>query len=246
MLNEEGELQLVISSFSDITQHRKLILQFNEQEIIRQKQLLQVTIDAQEKERREIGRELHDNISQHLTITRLHLEVAKEMAQGPLSEAINLAHKSLLGIVNEIRILSHSLVPPSINDIGLIASVQDLCDSLVSSGSYILDFNHEGFTEEVMPENMRLTLYRIIQEQINNIMRHSEASRIFISLQIVDDTILLFVEDNGKGFEPKKVRKGMGFTNISNRAGLFGGLVRIDSAPGKGCVIEVEIPVLGQ
>lgn len=246
VFNDDGELHLVISSYSDISEHRRLIMQLNEQEIIRQKHLLQVTIDAQEKERREIGRELHDNISQHITITRLHLEVAKELAIGPLSEAINLAHKSLLGIVNEIRKLSHSLVPPSINDIGLTASIQDLCDSLVSSGEYIINFHSEGFDEDITPENMRLTIYRIIQEQVNNIIRHSGAKKINISLQMVEDTILLLIEDDGKGFDAKKVRKGLGLTNISNRAGLFGGRVSVDSQPGKGCVVEVEIPLLGQ
>ena len=241
VLDSGGVMQYVIASYLNITEHRRLSQQLNEQELTRQKQLLQVTIDAQERERREIGRELHDNISQHLTITRLHLEVARELARGELGEAINLAHKSLLGIVNEIRKLSHSLVPPSLNDIGLAASIQDMCDGL--RGSFTIEFIYEGFNEDVLPENMRLTIYRIIQEQINNIIRHSNASRIFISLQTIDDSILLFIEDDGRGFNVNKVKKGLGFTNMSNRAGLFGGRVKIDSSEGKGCLVEIEIPI---
>jgi PAS domain S-box-containing protein len=241
VLDENGELNYVITSYANITEHKKLTQQLNEQELIKQKHLLQVTIDAQERERREIGRELHDNISQHLTITRLHLEVAKELADGELSEAINRAHKSLLGIVNEIRRLSHSLVPPSLSDIGLTASVQDMCDGL--SGSYVIEFMHDGFDETDLPENLKLTLYRIIQEQVNNIIRHANAKKIFISLQFIEGTILLFIEDDGQGFEMNAVRKGMGFTNIRNRAGIFGGTVKVDSSDGKGCLVEVEIPV---
>ncbi len=243
VLDEHGELQYVITSYSNITEHRKLTQKLNEQELNKQKQLLQVMIDAQERERMEIGRELHDNISQHLTITRLHLEVARDLAEHDLSDSIQMAHKSLLDIVNEIRKLSHSLVPPSINDIGLVASVQDLCDGLKHSNSFQVDFRHDEFDEGLLPDNMRLMIYRIIQEQVNNILRHSEANRVFISLQVMDDSLLLFVEDNGKGFDPRQVNRGIGFLNIRNRAGLFGGKVSVDSNPGKGCLVEVEIPL---
>jgi|GEM_PF-2015234 len=243
VLDKNGVMQYAITTYANISDHRKLTQQLNEQELNKQKHLLQVTIDAQEREREEIGRELHDNISQHLTITRLHLEVARELATGEMEEAINLAHKSLLGIVNEIRRLSHSLVPPSLNDIGLAASIQDMCDGLRTS--FQIDFLHEGFNEELLPQNMRLTIYRIIQEQVNNIIRHAHATRISISLQMIDGSILLFIEDNGQGFDPRKVRKGLGFMNITNRAGLFGGTIKVDSAEGKGCFIEIEIPIPG-
>lgn len=243
VLDENGVLQSVIASYANITEHRELTQKVTEQEIVRQKQLLQVTIDAQERERKEIGRELHDNISQHITITRLHLEMAKEKATGELLSSINQAHKSLLSIVNEIRMLSHSLVPPSINDIGLIASIQDLCDDLINTKSFAINLRHDGFQEELLPENMKLMFFRIIQEQINNIIRHSQATKIFISLQPIEDSVILLVEDNGTGFDPVTVKKGMGFQNIRNRVGLFGGTVRIDSGEGKGCLLEVEIPL---
>lgn len=243
VLDEEGVVQTVIASYANITEHRDLTQKLTEQEILRQKQLLQVTIDAQERERREIGRELHDNISQHLTMTRLHLEMIREKADGELLDFINIAHRSLLSIVNEIRMLSHSLVPPSINDIGLVASVQDLCDNLNNSSSYTIDLRVDEFDEDQLPENMKLMIYRIIQEQVNNVLRHSGASQLFISLQIIEDSVMLLVEDNGKGFDPATVKKGMGFLNISNRVGLFNGSVRIGSEPGKGCMLEVEIPL---
>jgi signal transduction histidine kinase len=148
-----------------------------------------------------------------------------------------------MDIVTEIRHLSQSLVPPSLNDIGLIASIEDLCSPLKTTHAFTVDFQYHKFNESLLPENMKLMLFRIIQEQINNIIRHAEAQSILVSLKTGDDRVTLLVSDNGKGFDLKSVKKGLGFDNISNRAGLFGGKLRIITAPGKGCSVGVTIPL---
>jgi PAS domain S-box-containing protein len=242
VLDTKGNLLHVISSFTDITEQKSLSGQLLEQEIQRQKQLMQATIDGQEKERREIGRELHDNINQRLTTTRLYLEVAKEKAGGELLIMINQAHKGLLDIVTEIQHLSQSLVPPSLNDIGLVASIEDLCEPLKNTHAFSIDFRYHAFNEELLPDNLKLMLFRIIQEQVSNIIRHANANAIRISLNDSNGFVILSVSDNGKGFDLATVKKGLGFDNISNRAGLFGGELKIDTTPGKGCFIEVTIP----
>ena len=244
VLDARGNILHVISSFADITEQKNLSLQLMEQEIQKQKQLMQATIDGQEKERHEIGRELHDNISQHLTTTRLYLEVAKEKADGEMLKMISQAHKGLLDIVSEIRQLSQTLVPPSLSDIGLIESIQDLCDSLKNTHAFKIDLQCHPFDETLLPEKMKLMLYRIFQEQINNIIRHSGADAIHAMLQTAERQVILSVADNGKGFDPKTVKKGLGFDNMSNRANLFGGKVKIDSEPGKGCIVQVTIPLV--
>ena len=146
-----------------------------EQEIQKQRQLTQATIDGQEKERLEIGKELHDNISQHLTTTKLYLEVGRDKASDEVQEMIMLAHKNLSDIINELRLLSQSLVPPTLGDLGMIESIQDLCDSLRRAHTFQIEFDSRHFNEEVMPENLKLMLFRIIQEQMNNIIRHAHA-----------------------------------------------------------------------
>jgi len=243
VLDDQGNIRYIISSFTNITDLKRLSRQLAEQEIQKQKQLMQATIDAQEKERREIGRELHDNISQHLTTTRLYLEVAKDKAEGELLEMIGRAHKGMLGIVNEIRKISESLVPPSLNDIGLVESIRDLCDPLRNTHAFKVDFKHYQFDEVLLPDNMKLMLFRIIQEQVNNIIRHSNADSILISLQTSKHQLILSVADNGRGFDPATVKKGLGLDNISNRAGLFGGKLNLDTSPGRGCAIRVTIPL---
>jgi PAS domain S-box-containing protein len=209
----------------------------------KQRQLTQATIDGQEKERLEIGKELHDNINQHLTTTRLYLEVAHEKAQGDVQEMIRLSHKTLVGIIDEIRRMSQSLIPPTLGDLGLVESISDLCDALRRAHTFQVEFYNRHFSEENLPSNVKLMLFRIIQEQISNIIRHSAASRIQIKLQSDAEYLILTVSDNGKGFDRENVKKGLGFTNILNRAGLFNGTMEVETAPGKGCTLTVIFPV---
>jgi len=242
ILDSNGNIQNVITSFTDITEQKRLSQELIDQEIHRQRLLTQATIDGQEKERQEIGKELHDNINQHLTTTRLYLEVAREKATGEVLEMIRLAHKNLADIVNEIRNLSQSLVPPTLGDLGLVESIHELCDALKRAHSFQVEFHHRHFTEEALPANLKLMIFRIIQEQVSNIIRHAHASLMHIRLQSDAEYVILDIHDNGKGFDLSHFKKGMGLSNIANRADLFDGKVDINTAPGKGCTITVTIP----
>jgi PAS domain S-box-containing protein len=245
ILDDNKEILHVICSFTDITEQKKLSTALVGQEIQKQRLLTQATIDAQEKERREIGKELHDNISQHLTTTRLYLEVAQEKAvKQEVRDMISHAYKELNDIINEIRKLSQSLVPPTLGDIGLVESIQDLCEALERTHKIEIDFNHRSFTEQVMAENMKLMLFRVIQEQINNIMRHSGADTITLFLQSDAEQVGLTINDNGRGFDTiTESKRGLGLTNMNNRVSLFNGKLEIWSAQGKGCTLMVTVPL---
>lgn len=243
VFDEDQHLIHVICSFADITEQRRLSQQLIEQEIQKQKLITQATIDAQEKERQEIGKELHDNINQQLTTTRLYLEVARDKAGDDLRKLIVMAHKNLADIVREIRQMSQSLVPPTLGDIGLVESVQELCDALKRTHSFQVDFHHRHFSEENMPENMKLMIFRIIQEQVNNIIRHAGARQIMIRMQSDAESIVFSIEDDGQGFDPQHNKKGMGLKNMINRASLFNGRVDMYSTPGQGCSVQITIPV---
>lgn len=240
--NDEGQLVYIICSFMDITEQKRMAQLLIDQEIQRQKQITQATIDAQEKERIEIGKELHDNINQHLNTTRLYLEVAKEKAGGEVLQMINLAHKNMAGIINEIRQLSQSLVPPTLGDLGLAESIQDLCDGLRRSHKFKIKFSRSHFEEEIIPDNLKLSLFRILQEKISNIIRHSGATQISIKLQNDAESVFLTITDNGKGFDTQTAREGLGLSNIRTRVALFNGKMDLKTAPGEGCVLTVAIP----
>jgi len=243
VLDPDENIKHIICSFIDISEQRGLEYQFKQQEQHKQKLLMQATIDGQERERSEISQELHDNISQHLTTTRLYLEVAKEKTEGSALEMITQAHKSLQYINNEIRRLSQSLAPPELRDIGLVESIRDLCDVLKNLHAFKLRFDHHAFNEDKIGDSMKLMLFRIIQEQVNNIIRHADASTITIIIKANDRELNLSVEDNGKGYDPQTIKKGLGLINIINRVELFDGNVEIITSPGKGCFLQVRIPL---
>lgn len=243
VLNTAGEIENVICSFTDITEQRQLAIQLKEQEIQKQKQLVQASIDGQEKERKEISRELHDNISQTLTTTRLYLEVAKDKADPQSMELIEQAHKNLLIIIQGIRQLTTSLAPPELHDIGLIESIRDICRPLQKIHACKIEFMYQGLIEEKLSDGIKLMLFRIIQEQINNIIRHAKAGLIQIMLVIENNEVKLEIIDNGTGFDTTLIKKGLGLTNIFNRVELFDGRAEIITHPGQGCVLKVKAPL---
>jgi PAS domain S-box-containing protein len=241
--NEIGKLLHVICSFTDITERKKSEERSLAEKMAHQRQLAQATIDGQEKERLEIGKELHDNIGQQLTTVKLFLDLAKTSATEENAEMIGMALKGIINIINEVRAVSRTLVPPSLKDLGFIDSVNDLIDSLRHTQALSIELNYFSFDEDRLPENKKLALFRIIQEQLNNIIKHSGAKQAYISLRSTGDNIFLQIKDDGKGFDYNKIRKGLGLTSISNRAELLGGKTEIISAPGHGCQIRVNLPV---
>jgi PAS domain S-box-containing protein len=243
ILDSDGNLLHVITTFIDITERKKLERKLISTEINKQKIITNATIEGQEKERKEIGKELHDNINQILTTTQLYLEIAKGTADANTLEMIQLSSKSVGNAINEIRKLSRSLTPPSLGDIGLVESIKDLCDSIKTTQIFDIRFYHKDFDEIGLSENLKLMLFRIIQEQINNIIKYAEATTILIRLITDTDQLTLVVSDNGKGFEPSATKRGLGFNNIINRAEIIHGNAEIRSAPEQGCTIIVTVPM---
>jgi signal transduction histidine kinase len=137
-------------------------------------------------------------------------------------------------------------VPPSLGDLGLVESVNELVESIRYTQLLQVDFDHFSFTEEKIPENGQLMLYRIVQEGLNNIVKHAGARKATVVIQNNSRFLLLEIKDDGAGFDGQKIRKGLGLTNIKNRAELFGGKVKISATPGKGCTLKVSIPLNAQ
>ena len=138
--------------------------------------------------------------------------------------------------------MSRALVPSTLKDLGLTESINELVESMLRTQLMEIQFDNAGFDEDQMPENQKLTLFRIVQEQLNNIIKHAEAKQVWIELNNKDEIVVLQIRDDGNGFDLKKVRKGVGFVNIRNRAELFGGEAEIFSEPGKGCLLKVSFP----
>jgi PAS domain S-box-containing protein len=245
VFSKEGKVIRMVGSMQDITEKKEMQEKLLQQEVNKQKLVAQAMVDAQEKERAEIGKELHDNINQILSTTKLYLELAKSDNEERLS-LITRSAGNIHNAIHEIRNISRSLVPTSIGDLGLLDSLTDLVESVQTTRAIQVEFYPVGNFDEKLSDKTKLMLFRIIQEQVNNVLKHSGARNLIIEL-ILEETenrIELSITDDGKGFNPEKVRKkGLGLSNIMSRADLFGGKVTIQSAPGRGCKLRVQVPV---
>jgi PAS domain S-box-containing protein len=235
--NEDGKAYRVIGAAQDITERKKL-----EHELLnQQKAINQATISVQEKERAEISKELHDNVNQVLTTTKLYLDLA--LANPELKD--ELITKSSLNIINtiaEIRQLSQSLMIPSLGDLGLIDSIEDLIENINATKKITAVFVCEEIDENSLNENQKLTLFRIVQEALNNVIRHAEATKTIVELSLRRNQIKLGIKDDGKGFDPTAAKKGAGLNNIRNRVYLLNGSLTVKTEPGKGCTLLVKLP----
>jgi PAS domain S-box-containing protein len=234
--NAEGKAYRMIGAAQDVTDKKRL-----EEELLNyQKAISLATINIQEKERAEIGKELHDNVNQVLTTTKLYLDLA---AANPelKDEMIIKSSKNIMAAISEIRQLSRSLILPSLGDLGLADSIEDLVEDINATKKLHASFARKNFDESVISESQKLALFRIVQEGLNNVMHHSEATEVTIELTDKKNWIELRIADDGKGFDPAQVRKGAGLNNIRNRVYLSNGTFTIDTRPGKGCILVVEL-----
>jgi two-component system sensor histidine kinase UhpB len=243
--NHSGKVEAVMITIKDVTENKFAAIKQLKEELNRQKIISQAIIDTQEYERTEIGKELHDNVNQLLAATKLNLETAKSNT----SEIKILLEKSISNInaaIEEIRKIAGELTSYSINDIGLVTSIMEVAENINMSKTIRVNVYADKFNEEQLGDNQKLMFFRIVQEALNNIIKHSFATSVDISITEESGKILLSIKDNGKGFDVSHTKKGIGVHNIQNRVSMFNGSLLLNSAPGQGCELRVEIPVVGR
>ncbi|WP_417608185.1 ATP-binding protein [Owenweeksia hongkongensis] len=201
---------------------------------LKEKQLGQL-MEAQETERQRLARELHDGIGQSLAALKMQLQFDKN------PQASDTTVQRVDDICNEVRSLSHQMMPIVLKENGLQSAVEQLIDHSFSTSSIEVDFVCFGLNRR-LPDNIEVNVYRITQELISNIIRHSKASKAGIQLLKRGKTLLLIVEDNGKGFRKDDKAQGIGLSNINVRLEALGGTVQIQSAECEGTYIHVAIP----
>jgi signal transduction histidine kinase len=205
--------------------------------------LLVVSHLAEEKEKSRIAEELHDNIGALLSTTKLYLNYFQNNFSydvDVLQKVDSLLEKS----IQNLRNISHRLSPSTMETYGLISSIETMCNEI--NDSHKLTVNLQINSYERLPLHKELHLYRIIQELLNNGIKHSNASLINLSLEKVDDEIVLEYVDNGVGFDienfaEKANKQGLGFQNIKNRAEILRGQLLVVSKKGEGVKITITI-----
>lgn len=238
-INLDGELSRIDGVCNDITDRKQLENKLAEEKKQKQNQIAAAALTAQENERKFLGEELHDNINPTLAAASLYLDC---VIKGH-DESLGLMKQSkdfIRTAMEDIRTLSRKLVPPSLGEIGLRDAISDMTDNLKKASQLAFNFCWEGFDESHLSDKLKLTIYRILQEQLNNIHKHADAGNVFITLKNKEEIIELIIRDDGKGFDISHKRNGVGLHNIISRAELFDGRVIINSTPGNGCELIVN------
>lgn len=237
-----NEKKAVLCSFKDVTKTYQLEQELQQAKLLTEQKVLEAKLLAQEEERIEIGKELHDNINQLLTTVKLYHSIALKEKEDK-EAMINKATEILMQAMTEIRNLSHALVRSNLSSTGLMDSITHLINLVQSARGFIIHFTFSPVSEGLMNDQMKLNIYRIIQEQLSNIIKHAQASIVQISISERPGGILLSISDDGVGFEQKGLHDGVGFSNIASRVRLLGGRINIASSRGNGCVLDVFLPL---
>ncbi len=243
----KGETVIGNACFShDITEQRKneislqaMAQQILDQKVQEQKKMTRAVINAQEMERNHLGQELHDNINQILVSTKLYLSIAGN-SDVALKKLVKYPMELLDSSILEIRSLSSRHVTP-LKNVYLKELIQVLLDKLKENSTIKTEFVYE-MKDRCVDDYLKLNIYRIIQEQINNITKYAASTTVGVSIRVEGKIIHIEISDDGKGFEVRKKRQGIGISNMINRIESFNGKMSIESAPGKGCKMLIEIP----
>jgi len=233
IFDEHGIPKRMIGAMQDVTF-----------KVLEESRMAKAIIDAQEQERNHLGAELHDNVNQILAGSLLHLSIAKseKMDTHKVVSLIETTMSYIRHAIDETRRLSHHLAPASFEYSSLKNSIQTLLFNINVDHRYQINFRFEELNTIDTPEKIKINLYRILQEQVKNIDKYSKAQQIDVEVAVYDDRVRMRTADNGKGFNIKQANKGIGLDNMKRRVESFSGKFTINSAPGSGCEIIVEIP----
>ena len=239
----EVEVQSNFITMNDKKYHLAIITDVTEKNRIDQ-QVTRAIIETQENERYEIGAELHDNVCQILASTHITLGVVSKSVNPPAMELFQQCRSYINLATQEIRNLSHRLAPAFFNDSKLEQAVAVLLDSANIEKKYEISLYFDKEIEKInLSRDLQLNLYRIVQEQLRNIIKYADCKKIEVDLIIKNGEIKMRIMDDGIGFDVNAVKGGIGLSNIRRRAELFSGRFDIFSSPGNGCELEIDIPL---
>jgi signal transduction histidine kinase len=190
-------------------------------------------ITAQEEERSRIARDLHDDAGQRLALLAIELDQLQAPALADQARALSA----------DLHRIAHQLHPASLDQLGLLPAARRFAAELAAAHGVAIEVASEAWPDDV-PREAALVLYRVMQEALQNAVRHSEARLIEVTFRGGQDGVTLRVGDSGKGFvfNPKAEPRGLGLTGMSERLRLVGGGLRIDSRPGEGTIVEAWLP----
>jgi PAS domain S-box-containing protein len=230
-----------LSVFVDVTQERQEADQRDQQQ-----QILQQLLELSDHDRELIACDIHDGVIQDMTGALMHLDAARRAVQSGKPEAVEQLKNVMQMLrdgIKEARRLIDGVRPPDLDRLGLAGAIGVLIERTRNSKNVDIRFEHDGRWTR-MPDQVETSLYRIVQECLNNVWQHSRSQRATVSLTRSDREVRITVRDWGVGFDPDDVDASrFGLAGIRQRARLIGGNASIRSAPGKGCTVRVTLPL---
>ena len=237
--NEEKQALRMIGATRDITEQVILENKLAEERLTKQREITDAVLTAQENERKVIGNELNENLNQMLAVIKWNIQIA--LADKDKSDVcLKKSSDYLLKTMQDIRRIYKSIVVPDIHTTGLFDNIDNLLENLNKPSPLKITFTNESIDEEEdLGEKLQLDIYRIVQEQLNNIVKHAQAANAHVYLYKLASDIILLITDDGQGTDLQVKKTGVGIINIKSRAELYGGIVTQISNPGEGYTLKV-------
>ena len=232
-------------SAATIARQKQKIHQQEVEELLKTQELTAINsmLEGQENERVRIAKDLHDRLGSMLTTAKWSFDGLLESAnnklqEGPLEKASNMLDEAY----QEVRKIAHNMVSGVLTKFGLVPALQELGKTISEGGKMDVKIYASGL-EDRIDNKLEITIYRIVQELISNILKHAQASETIIQLTRTNGELNIAVEDNGKGFDPEQIKLGMGIKNMEARVQALNGSFFIDSGKGNGTTVMIDIPV---
>jgi signal transduction histidine kinase len=203
---------------------------FAENLAVEQEKGLQMTLIAQEEERQRIARDLHDGIVQDLTILKMNISKLEGSSENEMKIELPIIANKLDKASKEVRYISHQMMPLALRELGLSAALKDVLDKMLTPNNITFEFE-ELEMEERVPQVIEISLYRIAQELINNVVKHSKASSVSVMLTKRNNFITMIFE-------------GIGLTSLNSRVKMVNGEIKFETEEGSGTMAIVKIPLI--
>lgn len=227
--------------FKSYKQQIELFLRQTNQQ---QEQIFKSISDYQEKEMQRLSSLLHDSVGARLSAVRFNLEtLGKQFSSDKEKDSLQQSVQDISNLADEVRNFSHNLSPLLLQKKGLVAAISEFVASINKQQGLYIQFESIGSLQKVS-FRYELLLYNVLQELIQNIIKHSNATDAIVQLILEKEVISVFVEDNGSGFDQRLIKEGLGFTQIKQLVTFVNGSLSIDAQAGSGCKISIEFPVL--
>lgn len=222
------------------TENISLLMMLNEQS----KALTKKVLEAQETERLDLGKTLHDEVAAKLSVAQLNLSALKNVLDYSHHETFESVRSNLSDINGIIRNISHRLFSKGLEKYGLKTSLEDFFRSIQHAKTMNIEYVIDGFSKaESAHITFKKSVYRIVLELTHNIIKHSSATHIFVQLIEVDNALTIFLEDDGNGFDTNSVQDGFGLQLLKTQTSYYNGTLDIKSGVGKGTSITIEIQI---